>query len=71
MKVKDLSTDGLKALIKEAVEEKLEEILGDQDEGLELRDEVAERLKRSLAATKRGERGIPAKDVAKELGLEW
>ncbi|MBI2907757.1 MAG: hypothetical protein HYX92_08895 [Chloroflexi bacterium] len=71
MKVADLSLEELRALIDEMLEEKLEAILGDPDRGLELREEVRERLKKSLAAVKRGERGIPAEQVAKELGLEW
>ena len=71
MKVKELSVEQLKALIQEAVEEKLQEILGDPDQGLEVKEEVKERLKRSLAAVECGEEGIPIGQVAKEIGLEW
>lgn len=71
MKVKELSVEQLKALIQEAVEEKLQEVLGDPDEGLELREKVKERLRHSLAAMERGEKGIPIEQVAKEIGLEW
>lgn len=71
MKIRDLDVDEFKALVQEAMEEKLEEILGDPDQGLELKDAVKRRLKRSLTATSRGERGIPVEKVAKELGLEW
>ena len=71
MKVKELSVEQLKALIQEAVEEKLQEILDDPDQGLEVREEVKERLKRSLIATERGEGGIPIGQVVKETGLEW
>jgi len=53
MKVKDLTTDDLRALIADVVEEKLKEPLGDPDWGLELRPEVAERLRKSLAAMER------------------
>lgn len=59
MKVKELSVEQLKALIQEAVEEKLQEILGDPDQGLELRENVKERLRRSLSAVECGEEGIP------------
>ncbi|HUY15423.1 MAG TPA: hypothetical protein VMX16_17605 [Terriglobia bacterium] len=38
--VKDLSTEELKALIGEVVEEKLREMLADPDAGLALRPEV-------------------------------
>jgi hypothetical protein len=71
MKVKDLSVDQFKALIEEVVEEKLQEILGDPDVGLELRDEVKERLKQSLAAVRSGYKGIPIERVAEQAGLDW
>lgn len=71
MKVKDLSSEELKALIREAVEEALFELLGDPDQGLELREEVKERLKRSLERIQQGGRGIPAEEVAKRAGLNW
>jgi hypothetical protein len=71
MKVKDLSSEELKALVQEAVEEVLLELLGDPDQGLELREEVQERLKRSLERVQKGERGIPAEEVARKAGLAW
>ena len=71
MKVKELSVEQLKALIQEAVEEKLQEILGDPDQGLEVKEDVKERLKHSLATLERGEESIPIGQVAKEIGLEW
>lgn len=69
MKVTDLSTEDLKALIGEVVEEKLIEVLGDPDWGLELRPEMAERLRKSLAALERGEKGVPLEEAAKRLGI--
>ena len=71
MKVKDLTVEELKVLIEETVEEKLQEILGDPDEGLEIKEEVIERLKHSMAAIKKGEQGIPIEQVAKKLGINW
>ena len=71
MKVKELSVEQLKALIQEAVEEKLQEILGDPDQGLELREDIKDRLRHSLAAVERREEVIPIGQVAKEIGLEW
>lgn len=71
MKVKELSVEQLIALIQEAVEEKLQEILGDPDQGLELKEDIKERLKQSLSAVERGERGIPISQVVKETGLKW
>ena len=57
MKVKELSVEQLKALIQEAVEE----ILGGPDQGLELKENVKERLRNSLAAMECGEEGIPSR----------
>lgn len=68
MKVKDLGVDELKAIIHEAVEEKFEEMLRDQDQGLELREKVKRRLSRSLVNKAAG---VPADRVAKDMGLEW
>jgi len=65
MKVIDLTIDEMKKLIREAVDEKFKEILFDPDNGLELRDEVEQRLKASLASKKR----IPFEEVKKRLGL--
>jgi signal recognition particle GTPase len=71
MKVKELTVEQFKDLVQEAVEEKLEEIIGDPDLGLELREEIKERLRSSLAARQRGEKGIPMDEVAKRAGLNW
>ena len=68
MKIKDLGVDEFKALIEEVVEEKLEEMLGDPDQGLELKTEVKKRLERSLSSKAQG---VPVAKVAQELGLEW
>ena len=69
-KVGELTVDELKQIIQEAVGQKLSEMLGDPDEGLELRGEVEDRLRRSLAAERQGARGIPVQEVAAQLGLE-
>lgn len=37
MKVKELTVEQLRTLIQEAIEEKLEDVIGDPDHGLELR----------------------------------
>jgi len=67
----ELTVDELKQIIEEAVEQKLSEMLGDPDEGLQLREEIKARLRRSLEAERRGTRGIPAQEVATQLGVEW
>ncbi len=71
MKVKELTVEQLLALIQEAVDERLREILGDPDQGLELKGDVKDRLKHSLSAMEAGEKSIPLGQVARELGLEW
>ncbi len=64
-----ITTDELRRLIDEALEEKLTEFFGDPDEGLELRDDLKQRLLRQKEATAKGERGMPLSEVVKELGL--
>ena len=71
VKVKDLTVEELKELIEQTVEQTLLELLGDPDEGLELREEVKARLRRSLARERKGVPGIPAEEVAHKLGLGW
>jgi hypothetical protein len=71
MTVKDLSREELKALVQEAVEEALLELLGDPDRELELRDEIKKRLRHSLERVQKGEQGISAEAVAKRAGLSW
>ncbi len=69
--ISQLTIPQLEALIENAVERKLTELLGDPDKGLELKPAVKARLRRSMAAVKHGERGLAAKEVAKDLGLKW
>ena len=70
-RVAELTVDELKHIIQEAMGLKLSEMFGDPDEGLELREEIKARLRRSLEAERRGARGIPAQEVAAQLDLEW
>jgi len=70
MTVKDLSIEELRLLVQDAVEQALLELLEDPDRGLELRGEIRDKLSRSLVAVASGQRGLPAADVAKELGLD-
>lgn len=67
-KVSDLSVDELKALIKETLRAELEDMLGDPDEGLELREDFKEDLRRALDST---EPRIPAEEVFAEFGMKW
>lgn len=65
MKVADLTIDELKKLIREAVGEQFKEILLDPDNGLELKDEVEQRLRASIESKER----IPFEEVKKRLKL--
>ena len=49
----------------------LTELLGDPDEGLELRDDIKVKIQQSLATVKAGGEIIPAEKVAAKLGLTW
>ncbi len=70
-KVADLTVQEFKALVREIVIQTLLEMLGDPDEGLELRDEFAAELQRSLATVEAGGKTIPVQEVATKLGLTW
>jgi hypothetical protein len=58
------------AVVEATVEQKLLELLGDPDEGLEIRDAVRDRLLRQRQAVAAGEQGLPFEDVVQQLGLE-
>lgn len=66
-RVAEMTVDELKGLVRDITRQTVLELLADPDEGLELRDEMKERLRASLATTET----IPAADVAARLGLEW
>lgn len=70
MHVNDLTVEELRRLLREVVEEVVEEKIGlltDPDEGFELREEVFESLENYLASARRGE---DAEDVFRSLGVE-
>ena len=67
--VGQLSTDELREIIGSVVEQKLKEMLGDPDEGFEIRAEVQNRLLRQRKTVANGERGEELDKVAKRLGI--
>lgn len=67
MKFSDLTPEELRELVRGFVDDRLRELLGDPDLGMELGEAVRARLKQSLAATER----ITGDDVAEKLGLKW
>jgi hypothetical protein len=68
--VGQMSIEELREMIEAAVEQKLLEILGDPDHGLELRESVRERLLRQREAVVAGDLGDPFEEVVEKLGLE-
>jgi hypothetical protein len=66
-----MTVEELREVVEDAVERKLMEMLSDPDKGRTLRSTVERRLRRSVQATRRGERGVPAAEVAKKYGLKW
>ena len=69
VKVKDLTSEELKSLIQETVEEAMLELLGDPDRGLRLAEDVKKRLQISLEHLQQGEPLVPAEEAVKRAGL--
>jgi hypothetical protein len=69
-KVTELTVDEFRQVIENTVEQKLLEMFGDPDEGLELSEDIKARLNRARADKEAG-RVITAQEVAAQLGLEW
>jgi len=67
MKVSDLTLDELRTLVNGIVDDRLRELLGDPDLGMELDEGVRVRLRQSLSTTER----LSGEDVAEKLGLRW
>ena len=70
--VAELSITDFKNLIRETVNETIIEFFPDPDEGLILKEEIAEYLTSSIKTLKTGKlETTSAEEVAKNLGLEW
>ena len=67
-KVNELTVEQLRFLIEDVVDEKLIEWFGDPDEGLEVREEVIQRLKAHKTSKKAR---IPMEEVAREFGIKF
>ena len=67
--VAQMTKDELREMIEASIEQKLLEMLGDPDEGLEIRESVRDRLLRQKEAVAAGERGQPFDDVVRQLDL--
>ncbi len=62
-----LSQEQLKELIRGIVDDRLRELLGDPDLGLQLGEGLRARLKESMSSTER----LSGEDIANQLGLRW
>jgi hypothetical protein len=64
--VAHMTKEELKEMIEVSIEQKLLEILGDPDEGLEIRKVVRDRLLHQRKVVEAGERGQPFEHVARQ-----
>jgi hypothetical protein len=67
MDLSKLSQAQFKELVRGIVDDRLRELLGDPDLGLQLGDGLRARLKESLSSTGR----LSGEDIADQLGLRW
>ena len=67
--VSQMTKEELRLMIDEALEQKLIELFGDPDDGLEVSSNFKKRLLQQQADVKKGDLGKPLADVVKELGL--
>jgi hypothetical protein len=67
MDLSQLSQEQFKELVRGIVDDRLRELLGDPDLGLQLGDGLRARLKESLSGTVR----LSGEDIADQLGLRW
>lgn len=67
--VAQMTIEDFREMIEASIERKLLDMLGDPDEGLEIRMAVRDRLLRQKKAVAAGERGQPFEDVVRRLGL--
>jgi hypothetical protein len=67
MELSSLSPEQLKALVRGLVDDRLRELIGDPDLGLELGEALRARLKASLEKDDR----LSGEELAEKLGLRW
>lgn len=67
MKLSDLTLEELRTLVSGLVDDRLRELLGDPDLGMELGEATRARLRQSLSSTER----LSGEDLAERLGLRW
>ncbi|MCG3777843.1 MAG: hypothetical protein JW388_0538 [Nitrospira sp.] len=67
MELSSLTREQLTDLVRGIVDDRLRELLGDPDLGLQLGEGLRARLKASLSTTQR----LSGDDIAAQLGLRW
>jgi hypothetical protein len=67
MDISHLTPEQLQDLVRGIVDDRLRELLGDPDLGLQLGEGLRARLKESLASTVR----LSGEELADQLGLRW
>lgn len=67
MDLSHLSQEQFKELVRGIVDDRLRELLGDPDLGLQLGSSLRARLKESLSGKER----LSGEDIADQLGLRW
>lgn len=67
MEISSLTSEQLKELVHGMVDDRLRELIGDPDLGLQLGEALRARLKASLAERSR----LSGEEVAERLGLRW
>jgi hypothetical protein len=67
MDLSSLTPEQLKELVQGLVDDRLRELIGDPDLGLQLGDALRARLKSSLTNSER----LSGDEVAEKLGLRW
>jgi hypothetical protein len=65
-----MSKNELKKMIEITIEQKLLELLGDPDEGLEMKKSMKARLLRQIKSVKKGERGESIDTTLRRLKLK-
>ena len=68
--VADLTIEEFREVNETSIEQKLIEIFGDPEEGLELKDAICQQLLRQRISIDKGERGEPLKDAVRRFDLE-
>lgn len=67
MDLSALSPEQLKELVRGLVDDRLRELIGDPDLGLQLGEAIRARLKSSLEDNER----LSGEEIAEKLGLRW